>query len=173
MTSAPVESRPWSRRRWWGMVALVFGVQLALIFWLGDRTPVHPRRRPPRPRCGLADNGSPTAGTQRSHAVRPAASAGVFRAGVARCSATSNSTVLRWVGAAALAPVADAATWRHVRHFMQTNDFNFLPAPAQFGEQFINFFFFFLLCTSTRCRYRIALQWAGAGKKLKSLVWMK
>lgn len=43
MTSAPAESRPWSCRRWWGMVALVLIVQLALIFWLGD-TPLIRRR---------------------------------------------------------------------------------------------------------------------------------
>lgn len=43
MTSAPVASRPWSRRRWWGLVALVFAVQLALIFWLGETSPIRPR----------------------------------------------------------------------------------------------------------------------------------
>jgi hypothetical protein len=43
MTSASVEPRPWARRRWGGMVALVFIVQLGLIFWLGSRTPIHPR----------------------------------------------------------------------------------------------------------------------------------
>ena len=36
MTAVSVESPPWSGRRWWGLVMLVFGVQLALIFWLGD-----------------------------------------------------------------------------------------------------------------------------------------
>ena len=36
MTIASVESRPWSGRRWWGLVALIFVVQVALIFWLGD-----------------------------------------------------------------------------------------------------------------------------------------
>jgi len=43
MTSASVESRPWSRRRWWGLVALIFGMQLGLIFWLGDISPIRPR----------------------------------------------------------------------------------------------------------------------------------
>jgi hypothetical protein len=43
MTSASVEPRPWSLRRWGGMVVLVFLVQLGLIFWLGTRTPILPR----------------------------------------------------------------------------------------------------------------------------------
>jgi hypothetical protein len=43
MTFASVEARPWARRRWWGMVALVFIVQLGLIFWLGSRAPIRPR----------------------------------------------------------------------------------------------------------------------------------
>jgi hypothetical protein len=43
MTAASVEGRPWSRRRWWGTVALIFIVQLGLIFWLGSRTPIRPR----------------------------------------------------------------------------------------------------------------------------------
>jgi len=47
MTCAPVESWSWSRRYWWGVVALTFIVQLALIFWLGETSPIH--RRPAAP----------------------------------------------------------------------------------------------------------------------------
>ena len=43
MTSATVEPRPWPLRRWGAMVALIFGVQLGLIFWLGSTAPIHPR----------------------------------------------------------------------------------------------------------------------------------
>ena len=43
MTSASVESRPWSRRCWWGIIGLIFGVQLVLIFWLGDASTIRPR----------------------------------------------------------------------------------------------------------------------------------
>jgi hypothetical protein len=43
MTSALAESRPWSGCRWWGLVALIFGVQLGLIFWLGATAPIRPR----------------------------------------------------------------------------------------------------------------------------------
>jgi hypothetical protein len=42
MTSASVEPRPWSLRHWGGMVVLIFGVQLGLIFWLGTRAPMLP-----------------------------------------------------------------------------------------------------------------------------------
>ena len=82
MTAASVEPRPWPRRRWWGMVVLVFVVQLGLIFWLGDRTPIRPRPAAAALTLQLATAGiRRTAGAQRSHAVRPAAPAGVFRAG--------------------------------------------------------------------------------------------
>ncbi len=47
MTSALVEPQPWSRRRWWGMIGLIFGVQLALIFWLGETSLVRPRAAAP------------------------------------------------------------------------------------------------------------------------------
>jgi hypothetical protein len=44
MTGAvQVEPRPHPRRRWWGLVVVVFALQLGLIFWLGARTP--PQRR--------------------------------------------------------------------------------------------------------------------------------
>jgi TonB family protein len=58
MTSAPAESRPWSRRRWWGMVGLIFGVQLALILWLGDTSPVRPRPAAPALTLKLAGSAS-------------------------------------------------------------------------------------------------------------------
>jgi TonB family protein len=47
MTSTLVESEPWSRRRRWGLVALIFGVQIGLIFWLGDHKPIRPRPAAP------------------------------------------------------------------------------------------------------------------------------
>ena len=44
MTALAVELRPGARRRWWGLVVLIFIVQLALIFWLGSRTPILSRQ---------------------------------------------------------------------------------------------------------------------------------
>ena len=44
MTSVAVESRRWSRRCWLGLIVLVLGIQVGLIFWLGERSPI--RRRP-------------------------------------------------------------------------------------------------------------------------------
>jgi len=58
MISAPAESRRWSRRRWWGIVGLIFGVQLALIFWLGDTSPIRPRPAAPALTLKLAGNAS-------------------------------------------------------------------------------------------------------------------
>lgn len=43
MKTEAVQSRPWRRMRGWGYVALVFIAQVALIYWLSDRTPVRPR----------------------------------------------------------------------------------------------------------------------------------
>jgi TonB family protein len=49
MTAASAPIQPWSQRRWWGLVALVCGVQIGLIFWLGERTPRGPRPSAPAP----------------------------------------------------------------------------------------------------------------------------
>jgi TonB family protein len=47
MISDVMEGQSWSRRHWWWMVVLVFGAQVAVVFWLGERGPVKPR--PPGP----------------------------------------------------------------------------------------------------------------------------
>lgn len=47
MTPAPAASRSWTRRRWWGVAALVFLFQLALIFWLGETAPPTPHPAAP------------------------------------------------------------------------------------------------------------------------------
>ena len=43
MRPALAKPRSWSQRRRWGMVALVFIVQLGFIFWLGSTGPIRPR----------------------------------------------------------------------------------------------------------------------------------
>ena len=49
MTAAVMERPSWSRRRWWWMVALVFGSQITLVCWLGDRGLGSPHQhRPPQ-----------------------------------------------------------------------------------------------------------------------------
>jgi len=60
MTSAFGVSRRWSRRQWWGWVVLVFIVQLALIFWLGETAPKRPRT--PAPGLTLRVAGDVSAG---------------------------------------------------------------------------------------------------------------
>ena len=58
MTSSSAESRLWSRRRWWGLVALVFGVQVGLVFWLGDTSPIRPQPAAPAFTLKLAGSAS-------------------------------------------------------------------------------------------------------------------
>lgn len=58
MTPALVESRPWSRPHWWGMVGLIFGVQLVLIFWLGETSLIRPRPAAPGLTLKLAGSAS-------------------------------------------------------------------------------------------------------------------
>src|SRR5215471_1898883 len=43
MMAAPLEPRPWSRRRWVLLLALVFAGQLASIYLLSNRSQVHAR----------------------------------------------------------------------------------------------------------------------------------
>ena len=50
---SPVETSRWPRRRWWWTVALVFGAQVGLILWLGERGPVRPRPSGPAPTLRL------------------------------------------------------------------------------------------------------------------------
>ena len=58
MTSVSVEPRPWSLRRWVGMVVLIFVVQLGLIVCLGTRTPIRPRPAAAGLTLELASQGS-------------------------------------------------------------------------------------------------------------------
>src|SRR5438132_740951 len=58
MILAAVDIPMWTRRRWWLLLALVFGMQVGLIFWLSDHSP--PRQRAPAraPGIFLAGNAS-------------------------------------------------------------------------------------------------------------------
>jgi len=56
MTPALFELRPWSPGRRWGVVALIFGAQLVLIFWLGETTPIRPRAPAPALTFTLAES---------------------------------------------------------------------------------------------------------------------
>ena len=58
MIPVVAEPRPWSRRCWWGVVVLVFIVQLALIFWLGSTAPIRPRPGAPNLTLRFAGTGA-------------------------------------------------------------------------------------------------------------------
>jgi len=44
MTAAQSEARPWSRRRWWTVILLVFALHVGLIFAFSERKPGAPRQ---------------------------------------------------------------------------------------------------------------------------------
>lgn len=49
----------WPRRRWWGFVALIFILQLTLIFWLGQREVPPPRPAKLSPNLRLMEGNAP------------------------------------------------------------------------------------------------------------------
>jgi hypothetical protein len=55
MTSASAEPRGWSPGRWWAAVAMIFGLQVGLMLWLEDRSPVVPRKPAAAPVLRLTD----------------------------------------------------------------------------------------------------------------------
>jgi len=60
ISTVPLADAPWARRQVWGLVAFVFAIQVGLIFWLGDRSLVHPRQFPvPSPVLQVANDASP------------------------------------------------------------------------------------------------------------------
>jgi len=56
MMSASVEAEGWRLGRWGFFIAIIFAVQLALIFWLGNASPVRPRPPAAAPAVHLAAN---------------------------------------------------------------------------------------------------------------------
>jgi hypothetical protein len=54
MSYADAEPRRWALRRWWVLVGVIFTVQLGLIFWLGDNSPIRPRTAASPPILRLA-----------------------------------------------------------------------------------------------------------------------
>jgi TonB family protein len=70
MTDATTDARPpsdpanlleapvWKPRRWWGLIVGVFALQLGLIYWLSDRTPMRVRSTQPLPTLRVAGTSS-------------------------------------------------------------------------------------------------------------------
>lgn len=55
MISASAEPRGWSPGRWWAAVAMVFVLQVGLMLWLEDRSPVVPRKATAAPVFRMSD----------------------------------------------------------------------------------------------------------------------
>jgi len=58
MTSLALEPPRWTWRRWCMLIALTFGVQVGLIFSLGDKSPPRVRPASPAPKLALVENSS-------------------------------------------------------------------------------------------------------------------
>src|SRR5262245_52508851 len=54
MNSEAAESAPWSRRRWWAIISVLFGVQIVMIFGLSEPGPLLIRPSPAAPKLDLA-----------------------------------------------------------------------------------------------------------------------
>lgn len=59
MNSAVAEPRPWSRRWFWSIAGLIFLLQVGLLFWLGDDSPIN--LHPPARKLNLRLAGSASA----------------------------------------------------------------------------------------------------------------
>jgi hypothetical protein len=58
MTAAAIETSRWTWRRWCLLIVLTFCAQLALIAWLGDKSPARIRRSLPAPPLAMVRNPS-------------------------------------------------------------------------------------------------------------------
>ena len=131
MTSALVESRPWSHRRWWGMVGLIFGVQLGLIFWLGDASPI--RQRPAAPGLTLKLAGSASAELLALHDPTLFALPHPQRIPAPAWLSTPRPEVhpFAWPEPTNYLLVSIDQLGAGFNRFVETNAFNSLPAPAK------------------------------------------
>jgi hypothetical protein len=130
MTSASVESPPRSGRRWWGLVTLIFVVQLALIFWLGDTSRSSPGRTVPAFTFKLAGSASaellalndPTlfALPHRQGSVGPASSV----------TPRPDAHSFQWPEPTNSLRLAVDQLGTAFSHYIETNEFNSLQLPA-------------------------------------------
>jgi len=131
MTSAPAESRRWSRRRWWGLVGLIFGVQLALIFWLGDTAPIRPRLAAPTLTLKLAGSTSAELLTLRDPTLFALPRQQRVPAPVWLTTLRPEPQPFAWPERTNYPPLATDPPGAAFRRFLETNAFNPLPPPAK------------------------------------------
>jgi hypothetical protein len=123
--------QPWSLHRQWGLVALVFGAQVGLLFWLSDRTPLRPRQATAAPTLQLADQGSTellAPGDPTLFALpRQQGFSGPAWLEVPRREFQS----FHWTEAPRWLPVSLPGLGATFNGFIETNNLDSLPAPAQ------------------------------------------
>lgn len=125
------EPRLRPRRRWWGLVAVVFGLQVGLIFWLGARTPISPRRAANAPSLQLTGNAS----LEKMGLSDPTLFALPHQQGF---SGPAWLKVLppeiqsfEWSDSSRWLPLPIDQLGTAFNRFIQTNSFNSLPTPPQ------------------------------------------
>jgi len=131
MTSTPAESRRWSRRRWWGMVALIFGVQLALIFWLGDTAPIRPRPAAPALTLKLAGRDSAALLALRDPTLFALPRQQKVSTPAWRATPRPEPHPLAWLERTNYPPLAVDPPGAVLHRFVETNAFNPLPPPTR------------------------------------------
>ena len=131
MSSAPVESRPWSSGRWWGLVALIFGVQVSLIFWFGDTAPIRPRPAAPAFTFKLAGSAAADllALNDPTLFVLPHRQGSAGPAGLKTPRPESHS--FQWPEPTNSLLLAVDQLGTVFNHFIETNDFDSLQLPAK------------------------------------------
>ena len=130
MNSAPLESRPCSRRRWWGLVALIFFVQVSLIFLLGSSVPIRPRPAAPAFTLKLAGRASAELLALNDPTLfvlpHPLGSAGPASQRTPRLESHS----FQWPEPTNSLLLAVGQLGTVFNRFIETNEFNSLQLPA-------------------------------------------
>jgi TonB family protein len=130
MNSTSVESRRSSRRCWWGLVALIFGVQLGLVFWLGDTVSIHPRPAAPAFTFKLAGNASGELLALNDPTLFALPHQSGAGGAAAQRAPRPESHSFQWPEPTNSLRVAVGQLGAVFNQFIETNEFNALQLPA-------------------------------------------
>ena len=131
IAAASVEPQSRPRHRWWGLVAIVFGLQLGLIFWLGARTPVHPRQAAPAPTLQLAGGASAELLALNDPTLFALPHQQGFSGQAWLKVPQRELQSFDWSEPPRWLPLPMEQLGTAFSHFIQTNDFNALPTSAR------------------------------------------